>query len=85
MTPSERALQAERLLADPLFKGAVAAVEQKLVDAIKQSPVGDVDTHHNLALSLQLLGQIDRQLRNWVADGQLEQARKRPITEWLKL
>jgi hypothetical protein len=84
MTPSERALSAERLLSEPLIKEAFRAVEQRLVDVLKGSPIGDVDTHHNIALSLQLLGQIERQFRNWVAEGQLEQSRSSSLKPaWL--
>lgn len=74
---TERALQAERLLNDPLVKDAFREVENGLVAALKHSPVGDVDTHHNLALSLQLLANVERQFRNWIATGQLEVQRER--------
>lgn len=72
-----RAKHAERLLSEPLIQEAFSAVESSLVDAMRRAAVGDVDTHHNLVLSLQLLGQVERQFKNWISDGKLEE-NKRP-------
>jgi hypothetical protein len=86
----DRAARAQQLLNDPLLKGAFEAVEAGLVAALKQSAVGDYDLHHNITLSLQLLGQIERQFRNWIAEGQLEESRAKQsrlerIADWRKL
>jgi len=86
----DRAARAQQLLNDPLVKGAFEAVESGLVNAMKQSPLGDYDMHHNLTVSLQLLAQVERQFRNWIAEGNLEKARAKQsrlerIADWRKL
>lgn len=73
--PRVRAERAKQILDDELIKEAFRAVEAGLVSALKTSPIGDVDTHHTIALSLQLLGNVERQFRTWISDGQLETAR----------
>lgn len=73
--PRVRAERAKQILDDELIKEAFRAVEAGLVNALKTSPIGDVDTHHTIALSLQLLGNVERQFRTWISDGQLETAR----------
>jgi hypothetical protein len=86
----DRAARSQQLLSDPLFSGAIKAVEDHLVASLKQSAIGDYDTHHNLTLSLQLLGSIERQLRNWIADGEIEKTKAKQqeafnIKDWRKL
>jgi len=71
-----RAVNAQRLLDDPLISEAFHEVERGILDAMRKSAVGDVDTHHTLAISLQLLGQVEQRFRNWVRDGELESSKK---------
>lgn len=77
-----RASHAERLLAEPLIKEAFRAVESGLVDALKRSEIGDESTHHNLAISLQLLSNVERQFNNWIRDGQLEAVKEKQRKSW---
>lgn len=77
MDPKVRAERARQLLDDELIKEAFRAVEAGLVGALKASPIGDVDTHHTIALSLQLLGNVERQFHKWISDGAVEVAREK--------
>jgi hypothetical protein len=74
----DRAHQAERLLQDPTLQKAFEGVRQGLLARIEEAPLGDRDTHHELALSLQALRSVKRMLTNWVTDGTLEKARNAP-------
>lgn len=49
---------ADRLLSDPLFTEAFAAVETALVSEIKRVDVGASDRHRDLIVSLQLLAKV---------------------------
>ena len=71
----DRSHQAERLLQDPTLQKAFEGVRQGLLAKIEEAAIGDVSTHHELALSLQALKSVRRMLTNWVTDGTLEKAR----------
>lgn len=75
MTPQQvvdRAENAKRLLEDPTLQKAFVGVRDALVAKLEDSAIGEVDLHHEIALSLQLLRAIKRQLTNWVDAGVLE-------------
>lgn len=71
----ERANQAERVLQDPTMQKAFEGVRQNLLEALEGSMMGDRDTHHEIALSLQALKSVKRQLARWVTDGEVERRR----------
>jgi hypothetical protein len=71
----ERANQAARVLADPTLQKAFAGVRESLVVALEGSMMGDSATHHEIALSLQSLKSVRRQLEKWVGDGEVERSR----------
>jgi len=71
----ERANQARRVLDDPTLQKAMEEVRQSLLKQLEVTAVGDRDSHHEIALSLQALRSIRRVLENWVIDGEVEQRR----------
>ena len=71
----ERANQARRVLDDPTLQKAMEEVRQSLLRHLEATTIGDRDTHHEIALSLQALRSIRRVLENWVTDGEVEQKR----------
>lgn len=62
---------AEQLVNDPLFKGAVSAVRDGIVAKIADSPMGDEKTHNRLAIALQVINQIERQLVSHIQTGKM--------------
>lgn len=58
MTPLERADRAKQLLDDPVVRGAFEDIRMALVRQLEEVPMGDVDTQHEVALSLQLLKRL---------------------------
>jgi hypothetical protein len=72
-----RAEQAKRVLDDPTIQKAFEAVRQQLLATIEVSQIGDRDAHHEIALSLQALRSVRRQLQRWVDDGDVERLRNK--------
>jgi hypothetical protein len=85
MDSIQRGAEAEQLLTNPLLKEAFAGVKAKLVEKLEEVPLGDIDTQHEIALSLQLLKTVRRYLENWVQDGTLEAQRASSHSAWQKL
>jgi hypothetical protein len=84
MDSIQRGVEAEQLLANPLLKEAFAGVKAALVASLEDVPIGDIDTHHQIALSLQALKTVRRYLENWVQGGRLEAERATSTANWQK-
>ena len=79
---SERAHQASRLLDDPTLQKAFEGVRMALVARLEEISLEDHSLQHEIAVSLQLLKQLKRQLHNWITDGQLEKAKAKQREGW---
>jgi hypothetical protein len=73
MTPFEKADRAKQLLADPVLKEALANIREALVAGLETAPMGDVDTHHHIALTLQALKRVNTELHRFVQDNILQE------------
>jgi hypothetical protein len=74
MTPEQeikRGAEAELVLNNPIYIEAFDQVEKGLINAIRASALGDEKTHNKLAISLQLLGQINNALRTVMQSGKM--------------
>jgi len=80
MTPQDKADRAEALLADPLFEAVLHDLRMRLVVQLEACPMGDVETQHEVALTLQLLRQIKPKLQQYIDDVQIENARAKQDT-----
>lgn len=67
----KRGEEAKRLIDNPLFKDAVKAVRDGIISSLSTSPLGDEKTHNRLAIALQLLNQIEKQLKDHIQTGQM--------------
>ena len=67
----QRAREAERLLSNPLFVEAFDKVRGGLVSSMETSPLGDKETHNRLVIALQLLGQIEKRIKEVAETGKL--------------
>jgi hypothetical protein len=63
--------EADRILSNPVYKEAIESVRNGLVDAMASSPMGDDKTHNRLVIALQLVNQIDRNLKSYMQTGQM--------------
>lgn len=62
---------AEDLLNNPLFKKAISAIRDGIVSKIADSAMGDEKTHNKLAIALQIVNQIERQLISHIQTGKM--------------
>lgn len=82
MTPLERSDAAKQLLSNPVFKAALHDIREGLVRGLESAQMSDVDTHHEAALSLQLLKRLQTQLQRYIDDAKIEK-RKAEQDSWL--
>jgi hypothetical protein len=75
MTPRERGDHAKRLLDDPVLRLALDSIRDGIVLKIEGSPMGDRDTHHEAAISLQLLKRVRSELMRMVDDVKIDESR----------
>jgi hypothetical protein len=71
LTEIKRGEQASVVLENPLFKEAIYKVRQGIIDSMSRSPLGDAETHNRLVIAMQLLNQIEKQLKDVVATGKM--------------
>ena len=74
MTPEQeiiRANDARHVLEHYLYRESFQKVREGLVESISRSPLGDAETHHRLAIALQVLGQLEKSLKSVMETGQL--------------
>jgi hypothetical protein len=67
----KRGEQASVVLENPLFKEAVDKVRDGIIDSMARSPLGDAETHNRLVIAMQLLNQIEKQLKDVIATGKM--------------
>ena len=66
-----RGEEANRLLDHPLMKEAFDNTRNGILEAMNKSAFGDQSTHHHLVIALQLLGQIEKSLRDTAVTGKM--------------
>jgi hypothetical protein len=66
-----RGAEAERLLDSEILKEAFEKTRQGIIDAMQQAPMGDEKTHNRLVIALQLLNQIEKQIKDVATTGKL--------------
>lgn len=64
-------VEADRVLKSPVYKKAIESVRKGLVDAMASAPMGDDKTHNRLVIALQLVNQIERNLKSYIQTGQM--------------
>jgi hypothetical protein len=77
MTPREKADRAKQVLEDPVFRSVFDDIRQDFVRKLEECPLGDIETQHEIALSLQLLKRIRVQLERYVDEIAVDKAKER--------
>ena len=67
----KRGEEADKLLNSPVFNEAVTKVRDGIINSMAQSALGDTQSHNKLVIALQLLNQIEKQLKDVVATGKM--------------
>lgn len=68
--------EAQLLLDNPVFKKAVDGIEANLIDKMRHVPMSDIDTQHELVLSLQLLGALTQSITAMIQTGKMAEIQK---------
>ena len=66
-----RGEEAERLIANPLFKESIQKVREGIISSMEQSALGDESTHNRLVIALQLLNKIERNIKDVAETGKM--------------
>lgn len=72
MDTLERSDASEQLLQNPVFRAAYKEVHAELVRGLEMCGFMDIETQHELTVSLQLLNRLKKRLERWVEDGKVE-------------
>lgn len=75
--------EAAQLLEHPLFKRSFDAIESSLIDKIRHVAMADLETQHELVLSLQLLGNVRKQIETVIQTGRMAQIQKETMLDKL--
>lgn len=76
-----RGNEAERLMNEPMIKSAFMGIESGLVEKLKQVPMGDTKTQHELVLSLQLLEGLKTHFRTIMDTGKMARIQKESMAK----
>lgn len=76
-----RADEAARLMNEPMVQEAFNLIESDIHSAMRRSAIGDRDTHHELVLSLQMLGRIRNHFQSVLETGKLAQIQKESLAQ----
>jgi hypothetical protein len=78
------ARSADKILNDPVFREAVEGIEKTLIDKMRQVPMADMTTQHELILTLQLLGKLKQHLHSMIETGKMAEIQKETIISKLR-
>lgn len=67
----KRGDEAKRILENPIYQEAIQKVRDGLIQNIVSSPLGDATTHNRLAIAMQVLNQIEKQLIDVMQTGKM--------------
>lgn len=62
---------AELLLNNPIFQEAIGKVKESIINSMSESAFGDEKTHNRLVIALQMLSQIEKQIKNVITTGKM--------------
>jgi hypothetical protein len=68
MTHIERAERAKELLENPAMRAVFREIRENLVAKLEAAPMGAVDDHHEIALTLQCLKSIQTMLERYTQE-----------------
>ncbi len=68
--------EAQRLLENPMLKGAFEGIEKNILEGMRRSSMGDVATHHELVLMLQALTSLQKHFSSMIQTGRMAEIQK---------
>jgi hypothetical protein len=76
MTPLDKGERAKHLLEDEVLKAAFHDIRMRYLEQLESVPMSDIDTQHEVTLSLQLLKQLRTQLQKYANELVIDKAKK---------
>ena len=67
----KRGERAAEVLENELYKEAIVKVREGIIQSMASSALGDAETHNRLVIGLQILNQIEKQLKDVMATGKM--------------
>ena len=67
----KRGEKADDVLNNPLYQEAIQKVREGIISSMAASAFGDEKTHNRLVIAMQLLNQIEKQLKDVVLTGKM--------------
>jgi hypothetical protein len=83
-TAISKGARASRLLADPAFNDACAALEAEYISAWRQTPAKDDDARHRLWMAVNQLEKIKKHLKIIVDHGTISQEQLKQLAKGTK-
>jgi hypothetical protein len=77
MTPEERSYEAARILENQVFKSAMVDIRESFVRQLEACGMDDMQTQHEITLSLQLLKQVQTKLSRYIQEGKLAEEKRK--------
>jgi len=71
MTEIYRGDEANKLLENDIYIESMQKVRDGIVKAMQDAPMGDEKTHNRLVIALQLLNQIEKQIKDIATTGKM--------------
>ena len=66
-----RGEEADRILSSNVFQESMTKVRDGIIATMAQSALGDSETHNRLVIAMQLLNQIEKQLKDVMNTGKM--------------
>lgn len=63
--------EADSLLLNPIYRESIGRVRKGIIASMEQAALGDRETHNRLVIALQLLGQIEKNIKEIAETGKL--------------
>jgi hypothetical protein len=76
MTPFEKSESAKRIREEPVIKQAFIDIRENLVRQLENVPIDDIETQHQVAITLQLLKRLETTLSRYIQDQTVVDFRK---------
>ena len=80
MTPREKAERVKQLLDDPVVRAVFTDLREQLVAGLEQTAMSDLDTQHEIALTLQLLRKFRGMLEKYAQEIAVDKAKTKQET-----
>lgn len=76
------ASSADDLIKNPAFNKAISGFRASLIKKLEEIPLVEKDLQHEIVITLQVLANIERQLKAFIVSGDIERKRIEETQNW---